>query len=93
MSTYFKYGLIICGTIGGLYGGTNGFIHWYEWLINYKPVIFASKNIQQFAPIVNTSLCAGKLINDVAYYSISSAIVSITFPISVPALLYFCKKR
>jgi hypothetical protein len=92
-SQSFHYGILLLGTFGGVHGAINGLNNWHNWFINYKPVVFTSKYFQQYAGIVDSSLCVGCLVLNLLYYATTGAIVSMTCVVSVPALLYFCERK
>jgi hypothetical protein len=93
MSNRFQFGIYVLGSLGACIGGYNGIEHWIQWYAKYIPVTFKSVYFQHYSPMVNSTVCGGKLVYDIAHYAFVNAIVAVTFPISVPMLLYFCEKK
>ena len=64
----------IFGLSTGIYGGLKQWLYWFSY---HKPVKFANKKLSFLEPLANTSVISGKLIYEVFYHGIASALTAI----------------
>lgn len=82
--------------LGAVYGFGRGTVNWINWLSKRKQMKLKDNrfiNADMINPILNVGKDAGYL----GWYAVSSALVSGfivgTYPVSVPALLFFSEKE
>ena len=76
------------GASGFVVGGVYGIDSWMAWCKNYTPIEFKNPYFKFLSPVVNTSIYTGNLILKICYHGMPSALIAMTFIISVPTLLY-----
>lgn len=87
------YKVIVYG--GTIYGGFKGFGVWIDWLSKAKDVELKELPLIDVR-MVNPILNIGRKTGYMAWFTVSSAsisgFISATFPVSVPALMFFAKE-
>jgi hypothetical protein len=88
------YKVIVYG--GTIYGGVKGFGVWLDWLSRAKDVEITKVPFldpKMINPILNIGRKAGYM----TWFTVSSAsisgFISATFPVSVPALMFFSEEK
>lgn len=73
-----------------LVGVFSGIKTWIKWYLNTSSISIKPEMLQ---PIVNASFCAGTFIFYTVGSGICSTFIGVSFPVSVPLLIYYNKKN
>lgn len=73
-----------------LVGAFSGIKTWIKWYLNTSSIFIKPEMLQ---PIVNATFCAGTFIFYTVGSGICSTFIGVSFPISVPMLIYYNKKN